>query len=174
MNNAYPEKPFVLYRKTPVEMAAIIAAIHSLESAVEIKRMAYILIRNESGNGKSFFNYNGAGFQADSGRWAKCYDNLIEGVVKKVENGTGIERLFIAFKNVGGCLSMLADRISGRGIYIGGTTHKIWVNHLVKDVDDLCLAYQKEWVKGTANALPTTQEKSNFISMYNQAEKLFV
>ena len=174
MNNAYPEKPLLQYRRTPIEMAAIIAAINSIEANVEIKRMAYIMIRNESGNGKSFFNYNGAGFQADGNRWPSVYDKLIAGVVKKVENGTGIQRLFLAFYNVSGCLSILFSRIAGRGLYVGGMTHQIWANHYVKDVNDLCLAYQKEWVKGSVDAVPTAQEKANFISMYNQAEKLFM
>ena len=174
MNNAYPEKPLLQYQKTSVEMAAVIAAIKSIEANFEIKRMAYIMFRNESGNGTSGINNNYLGFQADGNRWNSIYDKLIAGVVKKVENGTGNERLFLAFYNVSGCISMLFDRVAGRGLYIGGITHKIWANHYVKDANDLCLAYQKEWVKGSLKAIPTAQEKENFISMYNQAEKLFI
>ena len=173
MNNAYPEKSILAYKKTFVAMADVIADIAKSTAKVEVKRMAYLLFRNEGNNGKSGVNNNYCGFQADSGRWSPLYDNIIEGVVKKVENGTGKERLFLAFKDVSGCLSMLLDRIEGRGLYIGGTTKKIWVNHLVKDVNDLCLAYQKEWVKGSINAVPTPQEQANFISMYNQAIKFF-
>lgn len=173
MNNAYPEKQLLSYVKTSVEMAAVIAAIKSLQANVEIKRMAYIMFRNESGNGKSGVNNNYCGFQADSGRWATVYDKLIDGVVKKVENGTGKERLFLAFKDVSGCLSMLFDRVAGRGLYIGGITHKVWLNHYVKDAEDLSIAYQREWVKGNKDYVPTDLEKANFISMYNQAQKLF-
>lgn len=173
MNNSYPEKSILAYKKTFVAMADVISDIKKSTENVDIKRMAYVMFRNESGNGKSGINNNYCGFQADSGRWSPLYDNIIEGVVKKVENGTGKDRLFLAFYDVNGCLSMLFDRVKGRGLYIGGTTKKIWVNHLIKDVNDLSLAYQKEWVKGSINAVPTPQEKSNFISMYNQAIKLF-
>ena len=173
MKNYYPEKPIVPYIKTSVEMASVIAAINVLQANIEIKRMAYITFRNESGNGASGICQNYCGFQADSGRWQAIHDNDIVGVVKKIENGTGKERLFLAFKDVTGCLSMLFERVAGRGLYIGGMTHKIWVDHFIKDVQNLCLAYQKEWVKGDVNAMPTESEMKNFISMYNQAARLF-
>jgi hypothetical protein len=47
MTNAYPEKPLLNYKKTTVEMAAVIAAIKALTATPEQKRMAYIMLRNE-------------------------------------------------------------------------------------------------------------------------------
>lgn len=171
--NAYPEKPIVPYKKTVVEMALVIKYLQSLVVNKEVKRMSYIIFRNEGANGKSGINFNFCGFQADSGRWGKEHDDSIIGVVRKVENGTGKERLFLAFKDVGGCLSMLVERVEGRGLSVGGTTKKIWKNHLVKDATDLATAYQREWVKGSVTATPTQSELNNFLSMYKQAEKLF-
>lgn len=173
LKNAYPEKPVVPYKKTTVEMAEVISDIQKALIPTEVKRMSYIMFRNEGANGKSGICYNFCGFQADGGRWDKKFDPLIMGIVKKVENGTGRERLFLAFKDVNGCLTMLFDRVQGRGLYIGGTTHKVWENHYVKDVYDLSVAYQREWVKGNATALPTFAEGASFRSMYKQAAVLF-
>jgi hypothetical protein len=68
---------------------------------------------------------------------------------------------------------MLIDRIQGRGLYIGGTTHKVWVNHTVTDAADLSTAYQREWVKGSSKYVPTDAENKNFLSIYKQATALF-
>ena len=173
MINYYPEKPMLPYMKTSVEMAAIIGYLKSVEADKEIKRMSYVMFRNEGANGKSGINNNYCGFQADSGRWAAKFDNEISGIVSKVENGTGKQRLFLAFNNVGGCLDMLLDRVEGRGLYVGGTTHKVWVNEHIDNPTELARAYQKEWVKGSVKAEPTPTELNNFLSMYNQAAKLF-
>ena len=172
MTNAYPEKPMLQYMKTTVEMAAVIAAIKATTAIPEIKRMAYIMFRNESGNGSHGINNNYCGFQADSGRWSAVHDQAISGVVSKVENGTGKVRLFLAFNDVSGCIGMLLERVQGRGLYIGGTTHHI-LNMAINTPHDLSRAYQKEWVKGSAAAEPTPAEDSNFLSMYGQAAKLF-
>lgn len=173
MTNAYPEKPFLNYQKTSVEMFKVIDYLQKLTAGHEIKRMAYIMFRNESGNGKSGVNNNYCGFQADSGRWSKIHDDKIVGVVKKVENGTGKERYFLAFNDVTGCLDMLIERVQGRGLYIGGSTHKIWL-HNITTVDDLSRAYKKEWVYGSATAEPSVTEDLNFKSMYKQASSLFI
>lgn len=173
MTNYYPEKPSLPYKKTPVDMAVIIAGIKILQVPTEVKRMTYIVSRNESANGRSIINNNFAGLQADSGRWDKKYDNLISGVVTQVENGTRKTRLFLAFNDIGGCLSMLADKMQGRGLYIGGDTKKIWVQH-IDNVTELARAYKKEWVSGSATVEPSQPEINNFTSMYNQAVKLFV
>jgi len=172
MTNAYPEKPMVPYKKTSVEMPVVIGYLQGLSVDKEIKRMAYIMFRNESGNGNSGINNNYCGFQADSGRWAAIHDDKIVGVVQKVENGTGKTRLFLAFNDVGGCLDMLLERVQGRGLYIGGNTHKI-TNMAINSPNDLGRAYKKEWVSGSAKIEPSTTELNNFLSMYNQATKYF-
>lgn len=172
MNNSYPEKPIVAYKKTSVEMAAVISALKDELGLTEIKRMAYIMFRNESANGQRGINNNYCGFQADSGRWSAVHDKAISGVVRKVENGTGKERLFLAFNDVSGCIGMLLERVRGRGLYIGGTTHKI-LTMKINTPEDLCRAYKKEWAAGSATAEPSPAELANFLSMYKQAEKLF-
>lgn len=172
MTNAYPEKEILPYRRTTVEMALVINYLKNLSVDPEIKRMAYIMFRNESANGKSGICNNYCGFQADSGRWAAIHDDKIAGVVKKAENGTNKMRLFLAFKDVGGCLDMLVERVEGRGLFIGGDTHLIWPTH-IDNSTELARAYKKEWVSGSAKAEPTEKEVENFISMYNQAKHLF-
>jgi len=173
MKNYYPEKPIVFYVKTSVEMAIVILYLKVLDVDKEVKRMAYIMFRNESANGSRGINNNYCGFQADAGRWAAVHDAKIYGVVKKVENGTGKERLFLAFENVNGCLDMLIERVQGRGLFIGGTTHKI-LKMEIKTASDLARAYKKEWVAGSATAEPNNAEMQNFLSMYGQAVKLFI
>lgn len=172
MKNFYADKPMVAYKKTTINMKIVIAALAALKVDREIKRMAYIMFRNESSNGNSGINNNYCGFQADSGRWNKSHDDKITGVVLKTENGTGKQRLFLAFKSIDGCLEMLVERVQGRGLYIGGTTKKIVVMK-VDCLANLCRAYKKEWVSGLATAEPSTLELNNFKSMYRQAEDFF-
>ena len=172
MTNYYLDKPIVPYHKTIVEMARVIAAIAAVEVDKEIKRMAYIMFRNESANGQRGINNNYCGFQADSGRWGSVHDSAIEGVVDMYENKTGRRRLFLSFYDVSGCIGMLLERVEGRGLYIGGDTHKIWPAH-IDSVNTLARAYKKEWAAGSAKAEPSTDEVNNFLSMYVQASKLF-
>lgn len=161
------------YQKTSINMKLVIAALAALKVDREVKRMAYIMFRNEGANGNSGINNNYCGFQADSGRWDRSHDDKISGVVSKVENGTGRPRLFLAFKSIDGCLEMLVERVIGRGLFIGGTTKKIVVMKIT-NIGDLCRAYKKEWVSGSAKAEPSTLELNNFKSMYRQAEQFFV
>ncbi len=172
MTNFYSEKPMLPYQKTMVTMGEVIKDIQDSSYPTEVKRMSYIVFRNESGNGQRGINNNYCGFQADSGRWAATHDNEIAGVVSKVENGTGKERLFLAFNDVKGCLDMLLERMEGRGLYVGGTTHKI-LTMPVNNATDLSRAYKKEWVSGSKNAEPSPQEQKNFLSMYSQAAQFF-
>lgn len=173
MTNYYTDKPIVPYIRTSVDMDKVIDALQKIDGDREIKRMAYIMFRNESANGTKGINENYCGFQADSGRWAAIHDPSIIGVVDILENKTGKRRLFLAFNDVSGCLSMLVERVQGRGLYIGGTTHKI-LTMPVHDSTDLARAYVKEWAAGSPTAEPTEQELNNFLSMYNQASRLFI
>lgn len=172
MQNAYPEKPLVPYQKTKVEMPLVIKYIASMSIPTEVKRAVYIFFRNESMNGQKGVNHNYAGIQADSGRWQKTYDPMIVGVVRLKENQTGRERLFCAFRDFTASVDFLAGRLQARGLYVGGTTHKIVTMH-VTDETALARAYYKEWVKGSAAAEPGEQAQKNFLSMYRQAEGLF-
>lgn len=170
--NAYPELPSLPYMPTSVAMAEVIGALAVIEAPVEVKRSAYVMFRNESGNGKSGINNNYVGAQADSGRWPDKLTPLFYGVVIKEENQTGKTRLFLAFRDLSGCLSFLCERVQSRGLYVGGTTHLV----LTMDVGtptDLCVAYTREWVKGSATAEPDAQAMSNFLSMFSQAAAFF-
>lgn len=171
MKNAYPEKPIVTYHRTSVEMGAVISYLQLLAANPQMKIMAYIMFRNESGNGKSGINNNYAGIQADAGRWAEKYDKMIYGVVEIKENDSqdqkGKVRLFCAFNSFGTCLDMLVDRVKGRGLYIGGQTNFI-TNMVITNVEDLCRAYYKEWVKGNKDYEPTVKQQEDFASMYKQ------
>lgn len=162
----------VPYQKTTVAMPLVIKYIAAMSIPTEVKRAVYIFFRNESMNGQKGVNQNYAGIQADSGRWQSTYDPMIVGVVKLKENQTGRERLFCAFRDFTATLDFLAGRLTARGLYVGGTTHKI-VNMKVTDENELARAYYKEWVKGDAKAEPSEQAKKNFLSMYRQAETLF-
>lgn len=173
MNNYYPEKPEIPYKKTRVEMSLVIAYLQKAIAPAEHKRAAYIMFRNESANGASGLNNNYAGIQADSGRWPAIYNNHIIGVVTKTENGTGKIRLFCAFADFTTSIDFLLERVNARGLYVGGHTHKI-TNVAITSAADLAVAYKREWVKGNALYNPTVDEKNAFLSMYRQAAKLFV
>lgn len=172
MTNYYTDKTLVPYKRTSVDMDKVVEALQKIDIDNEVKRSAYVSFRIESANGTKGINENYNGFQADSGRWGKIHDDAIIGVVDILENKTGKRRLFLAFNDVSGCLGMLTERLQGRGLYVGGTTHKI-LTMPVHDSTDLARAYVKEWVKGSPSAEPNDQELKNFISMYNQASRLF-
>lgn len=172
MKNFYPELPILPYTRTTVDMKDVISYIQSIVLPVEVKRSAYIVFRNESANGKSGVNNNYIGFQSDSGRWQSKYDKYFVGVCIKAENRTGIERGFLCFSKWQDSVDILADKLKDRGIYVGGTTHVI-THQFVDDKAELAEVYLREWVRGSAKYTPSPAELNNFVSMYNQASKLF-
>jgi hypothetical protein len=171
--NFYPEKPICKYQKTTVNMTEVIKYLQTLPASTEIKRAAYIIFRNESANGQSGINNNYAGIQCDSSRWGEPLDSQISGTVVKKENQTGKERLFAAFKDFRGSVDFLVDRVQKRGLYVGGTTHKILTME-VKTPADFVHAYICEWVTGDAHAKPSADQLTNLLSMYKQAQFLFL
>jgi hypothetical protein len=162
----------VAYKPTSVKMADVVKAMQTITVDKEVKRMAYIIFRNESGNGDHGINNNYCGIQADSGRWSGVDESTIAGVVAKIENGTGKNRLFLAFKDVTGCINFLFAKVKQRGLFIGGDTHVIWHEH-IDDLTEDARAYIKEWVRGFVNAEPTAAELQGFCSMYRQAANYF-
>ncbi len=172
MANAYPELPSIPYQHTSVEMQEVIAYLKALAVPVEVKRAAYVIFRNESANGKSGINHNYVGAQADGGRWPAKFDQCIVGTVTHSENQTGKERIFVAFGSWQHSVDFLVDRVLSRGLYVGGTTHKV-LTMKIADRGDLVRAYYKEWVRGSAEAEPSVTAMDSFLSMYNQAEALF-
>lgn len=172
MRNAYPELPVVPYRKTTVPMSLAIEALKRLDVPTEVRRAAYIMFRNESANGQKGVNENYAGLQADGSRWPDSLTKWIAGTVVLPENQTGKQRRFLAFDHVDGCLAFLCDRVQSRGLYIGGMTHLV-LRMEIQTPTDLCRAYQKEWVKGSATAEPDAAALSGFLSMFEQAQGFF-
>lgn len=173
VKNFYPNLPVLPYQKTSVEMGVVISYLQSLDIDKEIKRSCYVIFRNESNNGKSGINNNFIGFQSDSGKWQSKYDKYFVGTCIRAEGRTGNDRGFLCFSRWQDSIDILADKIKDRGIYVGGTTHLI-THQFIDDKNELALVYLREYVTGSNSYNPTPQEISDFISMYNQAAKLFV
>jgi len=174
VKNFYPEKPVMPFRSYKIEMSVIIAAIRAVNYPLEVKRTAYVLIRNESANGKSVINgTNFCGAQSDSGRWPSKFDNMIQGTCNRKENGnTNRVRGFLVFTSVEAGVDFVCDRVQSKGIFIGEKTVGRFHKGEVKTPEQLADAYQDEWVRG-ADVTPTTLEMKNFVSMYKQACELF-
>lgn len=173
VKNFYPEKPIVNFFTTKVEMGVIIANIKSLNYPIEVKRSAYIVIRNETGNGRSVINgTNVCGAQSDSGRWPSIWDSTIDGVCIKNENMTGKERAFVVFKTLADGLNFTAAQIQRKGIFIGENVIGKYYKGDVKTPEDLAVCYYNEWVMGNSD-MPSEQFIKDFTSMYNQSAKLF-
>ena len=174
VKNCYPEKPILKYYNASVEMGVIIANIKALNIPVEVKRSLYVIIRNETGNGKSIVcGTNPSGIQADSGRWPTIWDSTIEGVCIKNENMTGNERSFLVFKTLADGLNFTAAQIQRKGIFIGENVIGKYYKGDVKTPEDLAVCYYNEWVMGNSE-MPPEQFIKDFFSMYNQSVKLFV
>jgi hypothetical protein len=170
--NAYPEKPELPYQQTSVAMTDVIAYLKSQPLPVEVKHSTYVIFRNESGNGRSGVNNNYVGAQADGGRWPAKFDERIVGTVTKTENVTGKVRIFVAFASWTDSIDFLADRVAGRGLFVGGTTSRV-LTMKIDSPDDLVRAYHKEWVTGNKDAEPSPTQVASFQSMHNQATAHF-
>lgn len=153
-------------------MDEVIKYLQSLPIPVEIKRSVYVIFRNESANGRSGVNNNFIGFQSDSGLWQSKYNKYFVGTTVLTENRTGKKRGFLCFSKWQDSIDILADKVSGRGLFIGGVTNFI-TKTKITDKGELAVAYLKEWVTGSNKYVPTTTEITSFVSMYNQAMKLF-
>lgn len=171
MNNAYPELPQLPFQRTSVRMADVVLSIIAQPVPVEIKRAGYVMFRNESGNGAKGINNNYIGAQADGQRWPASLTPSFAGTVTIAENGTHIQRIFLAFKDLGGCIAFLMSRVASRGLYIGGTTHLV-LTMRVTSPNDLAVAYHREWVTGNATSDPSADELASFLSMHEQATTL--
>lgn len=174
VKNFYPEKPVMPFRSYKVEMSLIIAALKATNYPREVKRTAYVLIRNESANGKSVINgTNFCGAQSDSGRWPSKFDNTIIATCNRKENGnTNRVRGFLVFNTIESGVAFVCDRVQSKGIFIGETVTGRFHKGEVKTPEQLADAYQDEWVRG-ADVKPTPLEVKNFVSMYKQACELF-
>lgn len=170
--NSYPELPVLPYQRTSVEMGAVVYHLKNSPAPLEVRRAAYMIFRNESGNGRSGVNNNYGGIQADSGRWLPdALSKYFTGVTFQNENMTGKERLFLCFASYTSFLDFLIEKIQDRGLYIGGRTHDSFSNTFIDDIDTWTNAYEKTWVMGNAHAVASTAELSEFESLYFSACK---
>jgi hypothetical protein len=171
--NYYPEKPELPYQKTSVSMNEVIAYLKTLPVKPAVKVAAYVMFRNEAGNGKYGVNHNYAGIQGDAGRWDAKYDASIIGTCIKAENMTGKVRRFLCFASFKTSIDFLVDRVQARGLYIGGYAHLIAQQHIIS-MADWASAYYKEWVQGSRNAKPTADFINSMCGMCKQGKELFV
>ena len=173
VRNSYPDKQVLKFSIRTVEMGAIIMALQKLNYPNEVKRAAYVIIRNETANGKSVINgTNFCGAQSDSGRWPAAWDNKIIGTCLKNENQTGLMRGFLIFDTPASGISFVCDRVQAKGIFIGENVDGRYYKGDVTTPEQLAGAYQNEWVHGDNHTI-TPIEISNFVSMYKQAKVLF-
>jgi hypothetical protein len=173
IKNSYPEKKEVAFVSVPITMEKINAIIASSNAPLEVKKSAQIICRNETGNGHSVINAtNPSGTQADSGRWASIWDSKIVATCIKNEGMTGKERRFVVFDKLETGILFLINRIEAKGIYIGEHIDSTYYKGDVTTPTQLAKAYWDEWVMGDSTT-PDAQFVSDFISMYNQATKLF-
>lgn len=174
IKNAYPELPVVPFESVTVPMATLIEVIKASNLPLEVQRASYIVIRNETGNGHSVVNgTNPGGVQSDSGKWPDKWDASIVATAVMQENRTGKERGFVVFDTLESGVGMICERLQARGVYIGGHTHKI-TNEAITTPAQLAGVYYREWVTGSATYHPNDDELNGFLSMYKQAEKIFV
>ena len=174
VKNFYDTKPVIPFSIVSIEMGRIITLLQALDYPLEVKRSAYIFIRNETANGKSVIcGTNVGGVQSDSGKWPEKWDNAIQATCVKSENRTGNLRGFVVFNSLSNGISFMCERLQSRGLYIGGFAKKI-ANMQVNNKYDLAAAYYKEWVTGETNYKPTPDEVTSFVSMYNQSVKAFI
>jgi hypothetical protein len=172
IKNAYPELPEVKCVITSVPMNDINSYIQTIPYINEVKRVTQIIVKNETGNGKSFLCQNGCGQQADGNRLPTKWIPYVVGTFIKKENMTGKERRFVAFKEWQTTINLLADRVFNRGLYIGENVDSNYYKGTVKTTEDAAIAYWQEWVVGERTQ-PSKQFIADFVSMYKQAANIF-
>lgn len=172
VHNAYPELPVLDFLRTSVAMTDVVHYIAGTQTAVPVKRAAYVIFRNESGNGQKGINNNYIGLQADGNRLADKWTPAIAGTCVHAENMTGRLRRFVCLRNWTTCIDILADKVSTRGLYVGGYAHP-YANMQVNSDNDWPLAYWREWVQGDGHAQIPAAEKNSLLSEYRDAVHAF-
>jgi hypothetical protein len=172
VTNAYPELPALAYRRTSVAMPDVVSYLQASGLPPEVKRSTYVIFRIESANGTAGVNNNYSGMQADGARWDASIDHYFVGTTVAPENATGASRTFLCFAKWEDSVACLADRLTARGVFVGGRTH--YITKLdVTDATMLARVYTKEWAKGLADAEPSANAIGSFLSMYAQAVAAF-
>jgi hypothetical protein len=172
VHNAYPELPELDLKRTSVAMTDVVTYMSSTAAKTTIKRAGYVMFRNESGNGKKGVNNNYVGLQADGARLPDKWTPFIGGTCVHKENKTGKLRRFVCFKDWKTSVNILFDRVSSRGLFVGGLAHP-HANMQIESDDDWPVAYYREWVKGDGAANIPPGDKKSLLSMYKDAVKKF-
>jgi len=173
MKNYYPELPEIPYKKTQIGMPFVVAFAKTLVGKYpkEVIRMAYIIFRNESSNGKSGVNNNYIGCQADNARWEGLPMENVIGTCVKTDNA-GDTRRFICFNENGykDCFEFLCYKVQQREMFLKEeTTTNLLFPMIEKIAEPLYHLYEQKWVSNPKE--DTSEAKANFISLYNSALK---
>jgi len=173
IKNAYPELPEISCVVHTISIDDINNYIKTIPYIKEVKIVTQIITRNETGNGKYFLSNNGCGQQADGARLPDKWIPFISATFLKKENMTNTMRRFVAFKDWTTTIALLSDRVFKRGLFIGENIDSNYYKGDVKTKEDAAKAYWNEWVVGNSS-IPSTQFVKDYVSMYNQAEKIFL
>jgi hypothetical protein len=111
VHNAYPELPELPFTRTSVAMTDVVTYMSNTAVTTPIKRAAYVIFRNESGNGKKGVNNNYIGMQADGARLPDKWTPFIAGTCVHAENQTGKPRRFVCLKDWRTSVDILFDRV---------------------------------------------------------------
>jgi hypothetical protein len=168
VHNAYPDLPEIPFVRTQVAEQDVVAYIAGITMPVAVKRACYVIFRNESANGHKGINNNYIGLQADGGRQSEKWTPFIAGTCVHAENMTGRLRRFVCFRSWTTCADILAEKISLRGLYVGGYAHPYANMHIDRD-SDWPVAYWREWVQGDSNAQIPQAEQASLMSIYTAA-----
>jgi hypothetical protein len=172
VHNAYPELPVLPFVRTTVAMPDVVNYISQTKISVPVKRAAYVIFNNESAAGRDGINNNYIGLQADGDRQADKWTPLFAGTCVHAENMTGKLRRFICFRDWRPCVDILADKVSSRGLYVGGYAHP-YANMQIQTDDDWPLAYYREWVEGSSTVQIPDADKNDLLKQYGIAVRDF-
>jgi hypothetical protein len=173
VKNAYTELPEISCVVTSVPMEQINAYINTIPYPETVREETQVIIRNETGNGKSFLCNNGCGQQADGGKLPSKWIPFITATFIKKENMTGNLRRFTAFKDWHTTIDLVAERVMAKGMYIGEKVDSNYYKGDVKTIEDAAVAYWDEWVVGD-HSKPKQEFINDFVSMYKQAQEKIV
>lgn len=172
VHNAYPELPELAFERTSVGMSDVEAYLSSVHAAPAVKRACYVIFRNESARGTKGINNNYIGLQADGGRQSEKWTPFIAGTCVHAENMTGRLRRFVCLRDWRTCIDILVEKVSLRGLYVGGYAHP-YANMQVNTEHDWPLAYWREWVKGDSHASIPDDEMNSLLTQYELAASKF-
>lgn len=169
--NFYPQFPEIEPKKTSVDMATVIAFGKTLvdKYPVEVIRVAYVIFRNESGNGKLGVNNNYGGIQADNDVWEGLDLTDVVGTCVQVD-GNHETRRFLCFNDNGykTCFEFICYKVQQRKMYsLVTATLNMTIATLDKIANDCYRSYQKKWVSNPSE--DTEDARKGFVSMYKQS-----